>query len=94
VEERKVVNIPDSSVDTRNPEFAPLLQSLTVQTDRFKQAVVEKQRFLTRLRNQETISLEDRKTFMGLLKMEQALYHGLHDLQEKFVLMLREENQR
>jgi len=84
----------DSNIAARNPEFNSLLNSLTVETERFRQAILEKQRLLSELGGRESISIEDRKAFIAHLKVEQEIYHGIHNLQERVIRMLREESRR
>ena len=84
----------DLTVATRNPKFDSLMQSLTTETNRFQQALLDKRRFLSQLGNTGSISREDRRTFMDHLKVESKIYHGIRGLQEEVLRILSRESRK
>jgi hypothetical protein len=86
--------MPETKIAVEKPKFAALLESLTVETERFRKAVVDKQRLLAELGEKESISIEDRRLFLQYLKEEQAIYHGIQSTQEEVIDLLREASRK
>jgi hypothetical protein len=81
------------SVGHRHPEFSQLQKELEGATAKFNQAASNKHALLANLSTGPTVNLEDRVAFIQAIKREREAYYAVQEIQEKFVALLRDENQ-